>query len=281
MPNEPGSGLPNEASYTVSEDTVVDNVTCLEWQKVAPEVVPTENQYDWPAAIDYCDKLTVGGQSDWRLPTRIELVSIAQFSDPQGVDANVFPGPYASTVWTSSVWATSTQDSPGDGIAWTLLTGSKSVTSTLQRRVQGVRCVRGGGAGEAPGDLAMAPENLYAEVASGEIKDNYTGLVWQQGQSDSEMPYEDSAAYCGSLVLGSHSWRLPSGQELQTLVDESKALGLINLDVFPSIKYDTKYWGAQPPSDEVTGDRISVEFASGNLNFQDETGEVGSVKCVR
>ena len=49
-----------------------------------------------------------------------------------------------------------------------------------------VRCVRGGGDDAydtAPGALAVAPPNQYTVVATGEVRDNYTGLVWQQDYS--------------------------------------------------------------------------------------------------
>ncbi|WP_437593371.1 DUF1566 domain-containing protein [Sorangium sp. So ce1000] len=65
MPNPAGSGLPNPASYTdVGGGVVRDNVTCLEWQETPPS-----EAYTWEQAISYCDELTLGGFSDWRLPT--------------------------------------------------------------------------------------------------------------------------------------------------------------------------------------------------------------------
>ena len=51
-------------------------------------------------------------------------------------------------------------------------------TSALFSRVAvALGCARGGGTGEAPRDLAVAPDNQYAEIAPSEIKDNYTGLT--------------------------------------------------------------------------------------------------------
>jgi hypothetical protein len=280
MPNEIGSGLPNEASYTATSDTIVDERTCLEWQKSAPpRMLP--DLYDWTHAEDYCDKLVLGGHDDWRLPTRIELVSIARFGAREGVDVNVFSGTYEAGLWTASLWAPVIMDPTAAGIAWAIFSTPTSVQSTRESGIEGVRCVRGGGAGEAPNELAAAPADLYTNVAFGEVRDNYTGLVWQQGQSGAAMPYEDAGAYCASLTLGGHGWRLPSAQEFLTLVDETESLHAINLDAFPDTESVARYWCAQPPSDVPANYRVSVNSSSGNLFFEDATGEEGFVRCVR
>jgi hypothetical protein len=282
MPNPAGSGLPNEATYRETEETVIDQITCLEWQKV-----PLEQRDDWLSAIDYCEGLTLGGSNDWRLPSRIELLSITKFLEPAGVDEHVFVGTHAPTDWTASAEAgvIIDEDQPGAGFSWCRSADPGGVFPGAQSSKYGVRCVRGGGAGEAPSELAIAPANQYTQTAAGEIRDNYTGLTWEQDQSDASMPYEDAAAYCSSLALGGIAWRVPTAQELLTLVDEARRLGAIDLDVFPSTEYDAVdervYWTAEPSSDGVTLERPGVNFATGALSFEDATEKQGWVKCVR
>ena len=89
MPNPVGSGLPNEASYTDNGDgTVRDNVTGLAWQRRAPT-----GTFTWDQALAYCSGLTLGGYDDWRVPTRIELTSIVDFTRSGAkLDASAFAG---------------------------------------------------------------------------------------------------------------------------------------------------------------------------------------------
>jgi hypothetical protein len=60
----------------------MDYVTGLMWQR------QVSGAYVWPAAIDYCASLTLAGYCDWRLPSRIELASIFDFSKTSGAALN-------------------------------------------------------------------------------------------------------------------------------------------------------------------------------------------------
>jgi hypothetical protein len=84
-----------------TNDTALDTVTGRMWQRL----VPAES-YTWQQAKDYCDVLELGGYSDWRLPSRIELVSIVNYtkSDP-AIDMATFPGATSAPFWSLSVYA--------------------------------------------------------------------------------------------------------------------------------------------------------------------------------
>jgi hypothetical protein len=116
MPNsqvDVSAGAPNLESYTDNGDgTVTDNVTGLMWQ----QTVPTGN-YTWSQAVAYCPKLTLAGHNDWRLPSRIELVSIVDFGVTSGatINATYFPSTPASGFWSSSPLAGSSSDAWGVG----------------------------------------------------------------------------------------------------------------------------------------------------------------------
>jgi hypothetical protein len=107
MPNGPGdvtAGAPNPEAYTDNGDgTITDLVTALMWQK---EVAP--GSLTWVQAVAYCrDTLNaagLGGHDDWRLPTRIELVSLIETGRLMpAIDTTYFPTP-PSTIefWSSS-----------------------------------------------------------------------------------------------------------------------------------------------------------------------------------
>jgi hypothetical protein len=119
MPNGPAdvaAGAPNAMGYTVNGDgTVTDNVTALMWQQAVPTMsgTTTPQTFNWNAAQAYCAALTLGGYSDWRLPSVIELVSLVDYgvaSPGPMLSTAVFPGTPAGFFWSatplggSSVW---------------------------------------------------------------------------------------------------------------------------------------------------------------------------------
>src|ERR1043165_4067243 len=73
MPNSPGSGLPHPSSFTLTTDAVHDDVTGLVWERT-----PSTMTMTWDQARNYCNTLTLGGAC-WRLPHRIELISIIDY----------------------------------------------------------------------------------------------------------------------------------------------------------------------------------------------------------
>lgn len=78
---------PGTASYVVSSATVCDRVTGLTWERVPPATKT------WDEAVAYCETLGAGGASDWRLPTRIELLSLVDFAkESPAIDPVAFPG---------------------------------------------------------------------------------------------------------------------------------------------------------------------------------------------
>ena len=96
---------------------VTDNVAGLVWQGCAAGLTddgcdsPSAVKYYWKPALAYCDDLTWGGYSDWRLPNKNELRSITNehLSDVP-IDENAFPETpenifwSSSTDWMSSAW---------------------------------------------------------------------------------------------------------------------------------------------------------------------------------
>ncbi|WP_437819224.1 DUF1566 domain-containing protein [Sorangium sp. So ce1078] len=290
MPNPAGSDLPNPASYTEVGDGVVrDNVTCLEWQQSPPA-----EAYTWDQAISYCDNLTLGGFSDWRLPTRIEMTSIVDFTQSPAIDKAAFPGARGGFHKTSSDWIlTIRQAGAGAGrdYAWAFNMSDGIVSNAYSKATAAsLRCVRGNGEGEAPSSPAVPPPDQYTVVSPGEVMDNYTGLVWQQGYSPATMTWDEAETYCATLGLNDHAWRLPSIRELATLVDEAQVAPSINRTMFPDTQYGARsndwYWGSHAA--------VRNAPAAWALNFDDgftgfNAGASGKwnhftaawVKCVR
>ncbi len=101
MPNATSSGLPHPASYDASAaGEVLDKVTGLTWQAVA-----STSTFTWNAAQAHCVQLVLGGFSDWRLPSRIELISIVDYTIAKPgpvIDTTAFPGAPNTIFWTAS-----------------------------------------------------------------------------------------------------------------------------------------------------------------------------------
>lgn len=291
MPNPAGSGLPNEASYTdLANGIVRDNVTCLEWEKTpATSAADTAN---WDGALAYCANLAAGGYSDWRVPTRVELASIVDFTKSPAINRTAFPNAKSGYHRTSSDWILDIKQigaGAGKDFAWIYNMGSGLTSNAYSRASSAeVRCVRGNGNGEAPTAAAVAPPNQYTQVAAGEVQDNYTGLIWQAGTSDATMEFSAAKGYCADLSLNGHAWRVPSLTELSTLVDEAEVGPAINRAMFPGTKSGKGifYWASHA--------YVSNAAQGWGLNFDDgftgyNSGAAGAwnsfpsswVRCVR
>jgi hypothetical protein len=136
MPNAPMAALPNPQSYDTSmPGVVVDRVTGLHWQQTIPDASAT-----WSDALAQCAALTMAG-GGWRLPSRIELVSILNVfsaAPAAAIDPTAFPSAPADSYWTSSSLAGDPKN------AWLVDFGS-GTTLTHSAPVDGthrVRCVR-------------------------------------------------------------------------------------------------------------------------------------------
>jgi hypothetical protein len=288
MPNPIGSGLPNEASYTDNGESVTDDLTCLEWEKSPPD-----DAFDWTEAHTYCESLSLNGQDDWRLPTRIEFTSIVDFTKSPAVDRSVFPDAAGGFHKTASDWIlTIRQQGAGAGTdyAWAFNVSDGIVSNAYSKATAAaLRCVRGGGAGEEPSAAAVAPPNQYSEVESGEVKDNYTGLIWQVGSSDATMSFTEAAGYCSSLGLNGQTWRLPSIREAATLVDEARVAPAIDITVFPETESGrgVYYWASHAAVNRDASAGWGINFDDGFTGFNIGASgawnyfPTGWVRCVR
>ena len=62
----------------------------------------------------------------------------------------------------------------------------------------------------------------YTDLGNGIVRDNVTGLEWQQVTAPGTYTWQQAIDYCNNLSLGGKDdWRLPTIKELSTLVDSS------------------------------------------------------------
>jgi hypothetical protein len=260
VPHPRASGGAHPHSYdTSTPDIVVDRVTGLAWQRVADTTA-----FTWAAAKDHCACLALGGYHDWRLPSRIELVSLVDFTthDP-AIDAQAFPGTPVEYFWTASPVA------GNPATAWYIAFFDGSTHDTDVTTEYRARCVR---------SPAPSPGHRYELLGDGIARDMQTGLTWPMAVDATEHDWEQAKGACAQLTLGGGGWRLPTMKELQTLIDERRTDPAIEVGVFDGTPGDS-FWTSSPLADPP-GYAWFVSFSAGvAYNSLVERGHL--VRCVR
>jgi len=140
-----------ERSYTRANDIVTDNTTGLQWQDdeaaktVKKQWITTENynagnysDTSGNTATTYCSNLVLGGYSDWRLPTRAELVSLGDYGRVNPAIDPIFQNVASYYYWSSTTNAGSSDDT------WTVYFNNGRQRSYSKYNNNYVRCVRAG-----------------------------------------------------------------------------------------------------------------------------------------
>jgi len=224
----------NELSPSATFWSMVrDNDTGLIWEVKTDDGSShdKDNTYTWQKAQAYCEALDLGGHTDWRLPTVQELTFLANYgaSFPEpAVYKAFFPNTVTAyyLYWSSTTYACDTSN------AWGVQFGDGRVSIYDKIGSRYVRAVRGGQSSSA-----------FIDNGDGTVKDTSTGLMWQQDTAP-DMTWQEALAYCEGLDLGDHTdWRLPTINELRSLVDFSRCNPTINTTYFPNTVL-FNYWSS-------------------------------------
>lgn len=201
---------PPSTSYTVRNTPdgalVSDNLTGLTWQDTA---APTARS--WDDANAYCNDLSYGGSPEWRLPTRMEAITVLTF-DPSTSKAPSF-APVFSTVGGSECFWTSTPHlySPTGHWIVDVLVGAVEETSNKKCAA---RCVRG---------VKATPVGVrYERVGADFVRDRSTGLLWERAKAG-RSSWAAASTRCTRIVVDGHTMRLPGIKELSSIVDDTRS----------------------------------------------------------
>ncbi len=137
---------------------------------------------------------------------------------------------------------------------------------------------------------ADAPAGRYV-VDSGTVKDTLTGLMWQQKVDATKyvaiqacMPGQtvcDGQSYCANLTVNTITgWRLPTVQELMTIVDETHYNPSIDATAFPGTPTDDLFDSQSIYSQAFLGAWWGVQFNYGTSSAR-TTMTPGYVRCVQ
>ena len=241
--SEPSSGDPffgqdahynnNIPNYRNNGDgTISDLVTGLMWQRtMGPKL-------SYQDALTTASALSLGGHSDWRMPTIKELYSLILFTgtvcgekaESMFIDTNYFDQPIGDV---------SAGEREIDAQTWSS-TQYRCLTMMGDSTVFGVNFVDGRIKGYPkydPRSGGRIPQKMYARYVRGNtlygqndfeeltdvVIDNATGLMWQKADDGNDRNWEDALAYAEGLSLEGHDdWRLPNAKELQSIVDYTR-----------------------------------------------------------
>ncbi len=189
------------------------------------------------------------------------------------IDAVYFPATASGDTWTS------TTDIEWSALAWSV-GFSNGLVYLVNKASNGyVRCVSSG-----PSSAASFTDNGDETVT-----DSTTSLVWQQcsaglsgascGTGTAETKtWQVALEYCENLNLDGRTWRLPSVNELKTIVDRSKtAAPYIDTVHFPAT-VSSYYWTS---TTEIPSPAFAwyVNFLNGYVSNSNKT-DTNYVRCV-
>lgn len=233
----------NQPSYTDNNgQTTTDNVTGLVWQRSGDingdGTINVSDKLSQAAAVTYCNDLTLGGISDWRLPDIKTLYSLMSFygSDATTAGENI---PFINTDYFEFGYGDTSAGERAIDSQWattsiyvdTVMGGQQAMfgLNLADGRIKGyptqnktfyVKCVSGN---EAYG------QNDFTDNNDGTISDSTTGLTWQQQDSEDTKSWQEALSYCNALEEAGYSdWRLPDAKELHSIVDYTRSPATTN-----------------------------------------------------
>ena len=195
-----------------------------------------------------------GGYSDWRLPTIYELSALQNMSNTtNGIQTQFFPNTMQGVYWTSTTCSGQPQK------AWQISFNTGKNSYDDKSTTAHVRAVRG-----SANSLILS---RFEDNADGTVTDTLTGLMWQKQYEQNPMTWEQALTQINSMLLGDYTdWRLPTREELRSIVDYSQTVPSILTSIFPGT-VSGNYWTSTSHPYQ-SGHVWCIHFYNGNDNYQ-------------
>ncbi len=209
-------------SFTVKDSdvedqkTVIDNNTGLEWQQ---KVVATDH-ISWYSGESFCENMTYGGYSDWRLPTFTELLTILSYDSSPTINLNYFPDTPPDIFGTSSSLFPSNVLTIDFGEA--ALNNISLDNPKYDYAIPNyIRCVRGENyETEVDPDfmIEFGQGSDFENVLNGNPSINLIWKIKYLHYHYEKKSWSEYLKYCEELdFAGLSNWRLPNIRELQAI----------------------------------------------------------------
>ena len=225
----------NPPSYSLQNNNtcVYDSVTTLMWQR------GDGGEMTFANAQIYCDTLTLGGFSDWRLPNSKELFSIFNHDRANpAIDTNYFGYTLAEYWWSSEiqyndpnkVWVTNS----GGGVGNHPKSETLSSGGNKRFHVRAVRDV----------NIPILVNPHFVNNNDGTTTDLLTGLMWQQYPTTDSITWENALLFADTSTTATYGdWRLPNIKEIQSITSASIGQPATPSAFFPGLQ-SLKYWSS-------------------------------------
>ncbi len=263
-------------------DCVRDNVTGLLWEGKTDDggLRDKDNRYtnlgngvatDASGYVAAVNAVQLCGYSDWRLPTRQELLGIVDYGRGSGLPLNTtaFPNTASAYYGTSDL---GTSGSSAWVVAFAAGTGFSAPFSRSDPNA--VRLVRG--SSPSGSRFTFSTMAYGSDLSDNVVNDAWTGLQWRR--------CEEGRVWSGSGCTGSASgftheqalgharsqsgWRMPNVKELASLTDLSVGSGaVIDPTAFPGAD-DRALWSTTPP--------VGIGLGYGAWGVNSGSGYVGT-----
>ncbi|MBR4725980.1 MAG: DUF1566 domain-containing protein [Lachnospiraceae bacterium] len=265
-------GEPDESRFTDNGDgTVTDAATGLMWQKDTNKRMGPKDAESFIASMD------LAGYTDWRLPNIKELNTILNLDETKdNWFFSVFPIPENEKMLHYSAcdlferhyaWVTNFTygyDGYYGGRSAPLLSravryadapaaekqyGTFTITHTGQTRafdLKGREVDKDRIWGLDAQRIWTQPD--FALIEGGKaVKDNITGLIWDNAHDDLKLTWKDAKEYIAGLnesaYLGRKDWRLPGREEIRSIVKYDDSQPAVDKALFSGTS-NAYYWTA-------------------------------------
>lgn len=255
------TGIARSYTRDNANGIVTDNTTGLIWQDNT--VSPVMN---WTSAGTYCEDLTLGGQTDWRLPSVSELRTLVDKGRLFPIDPT-----FQNTTSAYHYWSTTTYTDDSSSVFVTeFYNGSDYVRNKSNDGL--ARCVRG--------TFSISTSTYLRDNATQTVYDSQTNLTWQDDAnvSNQTKTWTNAINHCENLTFaGMDDWRLPNSNELFSILDNTR----ISPAIDPTFAHvaSNYYWSSTVHAG-VSSAAWDINFNGGH-NYENYMSASFYVRCVR
>ena len=118
------------------------------------------------------------------------------------------------------------------------------------------------------------------DIGAEEVRDPNTGLRWQRAHHPDRLAWQAATELCAALrIEGTGPWRLPTTNEAQTLVDETRSMPAIDTAVFPGTPAG-RFWTSTVTNRANSSEAVYFDTGDGATEEAAKLDELW-VRCVR